>query len=80
MLEPQPLALTDSEMSTIMRAAEPLAPADREDFLRQVATVLGGMSVLGDGVVARTVREIQARYWRPPEINGTNNVGKYGRR
>jgi hypothetical protein len=83
---PRPIALSDSELTTIMAACRPLNPADRESFLRAVATVLGGKSilgeVLGDGVVSRVCREIQSRYWQPPELDGRPHVtpgGKYGR-
>src|SRR5262245_6869562 len=45
-----------SRMSTMRMASLPLAP---------VAVALDGQE-LGDGTVARTCHEIQARYYRPP--------------
>src|SRR5262245_48669989 len=63
----QPLALTDSEITTVMSTARVLPVADRDDFLRQVATVLATQPTLGDGIVARVCRELQSRFWRPPE-------------
>jgi len=65
----QPLALTDSEITTVMSTARVLPVADRDDFLRQVATVLATQPVLGDGLVARVCREVQARYWRAPGLD-----------
>jgi hypothetical protein len=32
-----PIALTDAQLAAVMRAAEPLAPADRSAFLETVA-------------------------------------------
>ena len=59
------LSLTDDQLATVMNAAEPLLPADRSRFLQAVATALDGQEI-GDGVVARTCREIQSRYFHPP--------------
>jgi hypothetical protein len=77
----RPLALDDAQITTIMRAARILAPADRDAFLRQVAAVLELQPAIGDGIVARVCREIQQRYWVPPELDGTGRLagGKYAR-
>jgi hypothetical protein len=45
-----------------MAAARPLSPADRDAFLRHVATVLATQPTLGDGIVARVCREVQRRF------------------
>jgi hypothetical protein len=79
---PRPLALDDSQITHIMRAARVLAPADRDAFMRQVAAVLEQQPELGDGIVARVCREIQQRYWVPPAIDGRGRglgEGKYSR-
>jgi len=78
---PRPLALSDSEITTIMAAARPLSPADRQSYLEHVAAVLAKEPVLGDGVVSRIVREAFKQRWAPPELNGkgNNHLGKYGR-
>jgi hypothetical protein len=47
-----PIKLSADQLSQIMRCAQPLALADRDDFLRDVAEALNG-HVLGDGIVAR---------------------------
>jgi hypothetical protein len=59
------LSFTDEQLSALMRAATPLSPADRSAFLEEVAAKLSGQ-VLGDGLVFRTIREIQSRYLNPP--------------
>jgi hypothetical protein len=43
-----PLALTDSEMDIVMRAAQPLAVQDRDAFLRDIAERLAALPHLGD--------------------------------
>jgi len=76
-----PIRLTDSELSTVMRAAGALNLADRDSFLRAVATELAGREI-GDGSVARVCAEAQKRFFRPPEIDGrggNHHVGKYAR-
>jgi len=67
---PRPLALSDSELATIMAAAKPLSSADRDAFLP-------ALPMRGDGVVARTVREIFQRHWKAPELDV--KPGKYAR-
>jgi len=74
---PRPLALTDSEITTIMAAARVLAVADRDAFLHAVATALATLPAVGDGIVARVCREVQQRYWRAPELH--ERPGKYAR-
>ena len=66
---PRPLALSDSELTTIMAAARPLSPADRQSYLEHVAAVLAAEPILGDGVVGRVCREIFKQHWKAPEID-----------
>jgi hypothetical protein len=73
-----PIALSDSELSTVMRAAGVLNVADRDDFLRAVAHELAGREI-GDGIVGRVVAEVQRRFWVAPEID-VERGSKYGRR
>ena len=51
-----PIALSDDQLHTVMRAAGVLNVADRDDFLRTVAHALAGRE-LGDGIVARVCAE-----------------------
>ena len=62
-----PLALSDSEITTIFAACRPLDLDDRDRFLQDVAAALAGCE-LGDGIVARTCAAVQARYRRPPPV------------
>jgi hypothetical protein len=52
-----PLALSDDQMAQVLRCAEPLNPADRSSFLRDVAAELDGKE-LGDGLVLRRSKGI----------------------
>jgi hypothetical protein len=62
------IALSDDALATLLRLAEPLHPTLRSPFLRDVAEALRGHAEIGDGLVARIGREVQARYLRPPSI------------
>jgi hypothetical protein len=61
-----PIALTDSEMDIVMRAAQPLAVNDRDPFLQAVAERLSSLLHLGDGLVFQICREVQREHWEPP--------------
>jgi hypothetical protein len=61
-----PIELTDSQLDQVYRCAEPLHPHDRTPYLERVAEMLRGREI-GDGVVARAVREAQAQFMRAPE-------------
>ena len=63
-----PLALTDEQMTAIMRGAEPIAPARRGAYLREIADALAGQE-LGDGIIGRTIREIQKRHYDVPTLD-----------
>jgi hypothetical protein len=70
-----PLALTDDELTAILNACRPLQPRDRDQFLKDIATELARAPVLGDGVVFRTIREVQRRHYDAPDLRSA--VGKY---
>jgi hypothetical protein len=63
---PTPIALSDDELDAIMRAAQPLAPHVRDDFLRHVAEQLSACAEIGPGVVARACRTAQKQFFDPP--------------
>ena len=70
-----PIRLTDAQLDVIMAAAESLAVADRDPFLRDVAERLRGHEI-GDGILHRIIAEVQARYWHSPDLSrnaGTSN-------
>ena len=71
-----PIALSDDQLSTVMRAAATLAVGDRDAFLHGVAHGLAGREI-GDGTVSLVVREQWKRFFRPPEIDA--KPSKYAR-
>jgi hypothetical protein len=50
-----PLALSDEQLSAIMGAAMPVAPADRAAFLEAVAAALGGLAQRGRGLLRQAL-------------------------
>ena len=65
-----PLALSDSQMDAVLRAAEPLLLYDRGPFLIALAELLRNEpQPLGDGAVFRACRELQRQFFRPPTIS-----------
>jgi hypothetical protein len=74
----RPLALSDTQLDIVFRMAAPLLDVDRSAFLEDVARELGGLSEVGDGIVARTCAEVQGRYRRLVELRqGGTGSGKY---
>jgi hypothetical protein len=76
---PRPLALTDEQMSALLRAAGPLPPDLRSPFLAACARALQGR-LLGDGEIFRVIRETQREFWRPPDLgHAARGVSRVGR-
>jgi len=64
----QPISLTDSELTAIMNAAQPLHPVDRDRFLRAVAEAITALPEIGPGSVHRAITELQKRYFVAPDL------------
>jgi hypothetical protein len=64
-----PIALTDAQLAMITAAAKPLHACDRTPFFEAVAARLNGAGEIGDGLVARVVRETQRGFFRAPELD-----------
>jgi hypothetical protein len=65
---PAPLALTDSQITTIMALASPLPRAQRGVFLEMVAAKLNERcnGDVGDGDLHRLCHEVQRSLFSPP--------------
>jgi hypothetical protein len=74
-----PIALTDNQLSMIMRHAEPLPAADRSKYLHRVASLLHGQEI-GDGVVARAARQAQGELFRAPILPSNTGVPRHERK
>ena len=70
-----PIRLSDAELDDIFRAARPLHLRDRDAFLQHVADQLSTCTAIGDGTVARAIRETQRRHFSPPTLD--HDVSKY---
>jgi hypothetical protein len=68
MVKPLPDELTDYQVGLVLSAARPLPIQDRDAFLDDVAAELAACPELGDGVVSRTCRELQRKYYDPPDL------------
>jgi hypothetical protein len=64
-------------MSMLMRLSEPLAPVDRSKFLADVAHELKDTAEIGDGLVGRVGREVQARYFKPLDLSRGTGAGRH---
>ena len=79
-MQSKPISLSDSEMTALLPAAQPLAVGDRDAFLRAVYAELSRQGELGPGVAYRTVRAEQRRFFRPPSgIKAGHKVSKWSR-
>jgi hypothetical protein len=80
-MSPQPIALSDEQITAIFAASHPLPPDRRSDFLADVARELAAFPMIGDGAVHRVIVAVQKRYLDPPLETEPHHprVGKYGR-
>ena len=66
---PNPISLSDAQLTAVMTAAGPLHPADRDLFLRALADRLRGEELIGDGNLARAIREtLSSGFFKPPTV------------
>jgi hypothetical protein len=73
-----PIRLTDAQLDAIVRACQPLAPGDRGAFLEAVAAALRDREI-GDGLLHRTIAEVQRKFWDPPVLERMAGTTKWGR-
>jgi hypothetical protein len=70
---PTPLALTDEQMDSVLRAAVPLQPRDRAPFLEARAQALSAQP----SSIHRAIADTQKRFFDPPrEAAGFKDAGK----
>jgi hypothetical protein len=73
-----PLALTDDQITQVLRCAAPLTSADRSNFLRDVAAELAGKE-LGDGLVLRSVAKFSASIGAHRSSGTTESIARNSR-
>lgn len=59
---PQPLSLSDDEYATVMRAAGPIHPNERDLFLQALAEEIARHPVTGAGLIHRLASDLQRRF------------------
>jgi hypothetical protein len=77
---PQPVRLSDEQMTAVFAASHPLPPDRRSDFLADVARELAALPMIGDGALHRVIMAVQRRYFDPPlesHHGARKHVGKY---
>ena len=72
-----PLALSDSQLHAVMRAAAPLDTDMRAPFLETVARLLASEPAIGDGAVHRACRMAQREFWKAPDLSRSVGTSKY---
>jgi hypothetical protein len=79
-MQPQPLVVTDDELSHIFQAAMPIALDRRDALLEQVAGLLRGCTgPIGLGTVHRAIEQAQRLYFNPPENDHTPSRARWDR-
>ena len=56
------LRLPDHDFDRLMQAAKPIAPPERDAFLKDIGAELGRYEVVGPGLLHRIISEVQRRY------------------
>jgi len=74
-----PIKLTDDEMNAVYAACRPLHVVDRDAFMQALADALRQRGEIGSGVVHRAIRDVQRRFFRPPEFEEAHPPSEYGR-
>jgi hypothetical protein len=69
---PTPVAFSEEQLDAITRAAQPLAPAERQRFLEAVSAALQGREI-GDGTVYLAIRQAQRQFFAPPPRPGAGD-------
>jgi hypothetical protein len=63
--------LSDQELAVLMEMAQPLMPKDRSEFVAICCQILGRCEFIGAGAIYRVAREVQKRFWIPPDPRPT---------
>jgi len=72
---PQPIRLDDAELTAVMDACRPLAPRDRDKFLRSIAEAIVTMPERGPGAIYRAIHATFRQHYDPPDLRA--HTGKY---
>ena len=65
----QPISLTDSELDAVMNACRPLAPRERDRFLKAVAQAIVDLPERGPGSVYRAIHATFRMHFDAPDLH-----------
>jgi hypothetical protein len=71
------LALTDSQMDAVLRAAAPLDVDQRGAFLEAIAAELRQHAEIGDGTIDSAIRQTQGRFFKPPDLSRSRDTWRW---
>jgi hypothetical protein len=71
------IKLSDAELSAIMTACQPLAPAARDGLVRAVANALQSCAEVGPGSVHRAIVAAQREHFSPPDLSAARDQSKW---
>jgi hypothetical protein len=71
-----PIRLTDSQLDAVLAATRPLAVADRDAFLQDVAAALQGRPSLEMATLYRAIADVQRRHHDPPQMDHDVGTGR----
>jgi len=63
-----PVRLSDDELAAVMNACRPLAPSQRDRFLRAVAVAITELPEVGPGAVHRAIASVWRAHYDPPDL------------
>jgi hypothetical protein len=65
----RPIALSDDELQAVMDAAKPLAPRERDRFLKAVALAITALPEgIGPGSIHRAIASVWREYYDAPDL------------
>jgi hypothetical protein len=70
----RPIPLDVDGMAHIYAAVKPLSPDRCDDFLRALAGELARQTVIGPGLVFRTIAVVWPKFFDPPNVSGDDDM------
>jgi hypothetical protein len=67
-LTSSPPSFSDSQIDQLLLTLRPLNEVQRQALLEDLANVLREAPHLGDGMLFRTLRDLQRKYFDPPDF------------
>ena len=75
-----PASLTSEQEVAIIHATKPLQVEERTAFMTALTAWLNDRAEVGDGELSRTLRDLQRKHFKPPDVHDRDVVDHYPRR